>query len=263
MSHKPVIRNCYFPDHQYYHVILNFSNKAGYCRNVFLGIVYACVLLLIQYKNKMKIRILTTALIVITFLSLGCVDASISKANREMKSPLYKLKSKFKYHDLKTFETDTFSFDTRPGNYSEVDSATFKLIFQEGDREFIGKGYDRDYYYSWQNRDTNFIEFTILTQDESSYCDLLRYYIFDKSGRFISKFDIATNCGDAGWTFNGVGKQLDKNKFFYQTVESEIKDGSMPEEEKYDGDSINHLITIGQTGKITQRETYKKHSSDK
>jgi hypothetical protein len=211
----------------------------------------------------MKICNLTILLLAFTALVQSCNYSSATQNKKEVKAPLYELKSKFKYQDLKLFETDTFSFDTRPGNYKEVDSSTFKLIFQEGDREFIGQGYDRDYYYSSQNRDTNFIEFTILTQDESSYCDLLRYYIFDKSGKFISKFDIATNCGDAGWTFTGSGKQHDKNTFIYQTVESDLKDGYMPEEEKYEGDSTGYKITIDPEGKASQKETYKKHFSDK
>lgn len=210
----------------------------------------------------MKIRNLTIILVAYLTLAQGCKYSSANQNKQGIKSPLYELKSKFKYQDLEVFETDTFSFDTRPGNYNEVDSLAFKLIFQEGDREFIGQGYDRDYYYSWQNRDTNFIEFTILTQDESSYCDLLRYYIFDKNGKFISKFDLAANCGDAGWTFTGRGKQLDKNTFIFQTVESDIKDGSMPEHEKYEGDSVNYTITIDSRGKATQKETYKKHFSD-
>jgi hypothetical protein len=209
----------------------------------------------------MKLRNLIF-LLTLAALTQGCGHSLTGQVNEQTRSTFYNLKEKFKYHDLKLFETDTFSFDTRPGYYNEVDSSAFKLIFQEGDRQFIGQGYDRDYYFSWQNRDPNFIEFTILTQDESSYCDLLRYYIFDKTGKFISKFDIASNCGDAGWTFTAKGKQLDQNSFSYYTVESDQKDGTMPEEEKYEGDSIKYIIKIDPQGKVMKRETYKKHFSN-
>jgi len=176
--------------------------------------------------------------------------------------PLYKLKDKFKYQNLKEFTIDSFSFDNRPGHYNELDSAAFQLIFQEGNRTFVGEGYDRDYFYSWQNRDTNFIEFTILTQDEGSYCDLLRYYIFDKQGRFISKFDVAAECGDAGWTFSGSGRQRNQNTFVFETVEQELLEEDAMEE-KYEGDSVTYTITIAPNGKTIRKEMFKKHFSDK
>ena len=192
----------------------------------------------------------------------SCGQVNNTNPNQIHKKPLRELQDRFKYRNLTNFESDTLNWEARPGNYQEVDSAAFQLIFQEGDRQFIGQGYDRDYFYSWQARDSNFIEFTILTQDESSYCDLLRYYIFDKTGKFISKFDIATNCGDAGWTFLGYGKQIDKSKFVYYTIESDLKDGELPEAEKYERDSINYEITILTNGQISKRETLRKHISD-
>lgn len=181
---------------------------------------------------------------------------------QEKQAALYKLKNKFKYQDLREFQMDSFSFDTRPGHYEEVDSNAFKIIFQEGDRQFVGTGYDRDYYYSWQNRDTNFIEFTILTQDESDYCNILRYYIFDRKGKFISKFDLAASCGDAGWTFAGSGTQIDKYHFVTETIESNMKSGSMPEEEKEEGDSVSYSIQIAPNGTVARKETFKKHFVD-
>ena len=205
-------------------------------------------------------RTLLQMLILLILYSCGQVNKT-SPAQIDT-TPLLNLKSRFKYHNLKDFATDTLNWETRPGNYQEVDSAAFKLIFQEGDRKFIGNGYDRDYFYSWQERDSNFIEFTILTQDESNYCDLLRYYIFENNGRFISKFDIATKCGDAGWTFKGSGRQTSNNQFTYETVESDLKDGELPEAEKYEVDSINYKIIISAAGQISKIETFRKHFSD-
>ena len=192
----------------------------------------------------------------------SCGQVASTSPVQSYKSPLFELKDRFKYRNLTDFQTDTFDWETRLGKYQEVDSGSFKLIFQEGDRQFIGQGYDRDYFYSWQERDSNLIEFTILTQDESSYCDLLRYYLFDGTGKFISKFDIATNCGDGGWTFMGTGKQIGKNMFTYNTVEADLKDGELPEAEKHEGDSVNYQISILPGGQVSKKETYRKHFSD-
>lgn len=207
----------------------------------------------------MTVRISLLIAVISITLSQGCQSAAEQQAPKEKKAALYNLKDKFKYQDLQEFQIDSFNFDTRPGHYQEVDSNAFKLIFQEGDRPFIGQDYDRDYYYSWQNRDTNFIEFTILTQDESSYCDILRYYIYDRKGKFISKFDLAASCGDAGWTFTGSGRQIDKTNFISETVESDMKEGSTPEDEKQEGDSISYSISIAPNGSVTKKETFKKH----
>ncbi|MGN6165732.1 MAG: hypothetical protein ACTHOF_14435, partial [Flavisolibacter sp.] len=161
---------------------------------------------------------------IVIFFSQNCKQVNNVHIPNEKGSSICNLKSKFKYQNLKNFEVDTFGFELRSGHYEEVDSDAFKLIFQQGGRRFIGQGYDRDYYYSWQTRDSNFIEFTILTQDESNYCSLLRYYIFDRKGTLVSKFDLATKCGDADWTFLGKGKQVDKNHFAYQTVECNMQE---------------------------------------
>ena len=175
-------------------------------------------------------------------------------------SGLKRLEAKFKYRDLKDFIIDSFDFDSRVGHYHELDSVAFSLIFQEGDRVFVGQGYNRDYFYSWQSRDTNFIEFTVLTEDERSSCSLLRYYIFNKSGKFISKFDIATSCGDAGWTFSGVGRQLTRNEFLFRTVDSEDEDGEVPELARHQIDSIDYRITILSNGQISKAVVFERHS---
>jgi len=203
-------------------------------------------------------KLLLSSIVIICFLQ-NCKQTNGKRILQEEKPSLYNFRDKFKYQTLGNFQIDTFDFESRRGYYQEADSNVFKLIFQEGDRKFIGQGYDRDYFYSWQERDTNFIEFTILTQDESSYCNLLRYYIFDRKGKFISKFDLASKCGDADWTFSGKGRQVDKNHFAFETVESNMKDGAMPEDEKQEGDSINYLITIEPNGKAIKTESFNKH----
>ena len=62
---------------------------------------------------------------------------------------LYDLEEQFKYHDLTDFDIDTFDWETRPGNYNELDSTTYKLVWQNIEKPTIGTGYDREYLYSW------------------------------------------------------------------------------------------------------------------
>jgi hypothetical protein len=204
------------------------------------------------------IRILWLLLLII----IGSCGHNNETRKAQSQSPLIDLKNRFKFQNLKRFEVDTLDMETRLRNYRVVDSASFKLIFQEGARQFSGEGYDRDYFYSWQDRDSNLIEFTILTQDESSYCDLIQYYIFDRSGKFISKFDVAANCGDGGWTFTGKGKAITDNQFIYETVESEVVEAISSVDEKLEGDSIGYRVNILTDGQIKKNETYKKPISN-
>ncbi|WP_207429919.1 hypothetical protein [Sabulibacter ruber] len=177
--------------------------------------------------------------------------------NREA-SPLIDLKEKFKYPGLKSFEIDTFNWDTRIGKYQELDSSTFKLVWQDGKRNFVGQGYDRDYFYSWQKRNPELIEFTILTQDESSSCDLLHYCIYDKNGKAINSFIVAASCGDGGWGNKTTGKFITENIYEQISIDlnTEIVDS---ENTKFstEGDSTVTHFTIAKDGKVTEKEISK------
>jgi len=178
---------------------------------------------------------------------------------------LYDLEEQFKYHDLTDFDIDTFDWETRPGNYNELDSTTYKLVWQNIEKPTIGTGYDREYLYSWQNRDTNFIEFTLLSQDEGSYCDVLTYCIFDKNGKKIDNFMLSASCGDGGWMFTSNGKFINKTTFEQLAVESEMAgfDSLDADIEIYEGDSTLTHYTIGTDGKVNSKEIYKRHFSSK
>ena len=177
---------------------------------------------------------------------------------------LLELKKDFKFSNLTKFEIDTFSWDTRPGKYKELDSTTFYLIWQDGKRNFVGDGYDRDYLFSWQNRDSNFIEFTILTQEESSYCSNITYFIFDKNGRVIDNFVTSSSCGDGGWTYSAWGKFTDSRTYEKLCIESEMTGmDTIGNKELYEGDSTLYHFIINENGKVTQKEIYKKHFTDK
>lgn len=99
------------------------------------------------------------------------------------------LKNDFKRSNLQAFEVDSFNWESGPDGYTETDSAGFYMIWQDGKRKFKGGGgEDRDYLLSWQSRDSNFIEFTVLTQDESDYCNNITYCIYNKAGKAIDNF---------------------------------------------------------------------------
>lgn len=168
------------------------------------------------------------------------------------------LKGRFKYSDRDSFQIDTMDWETRPSFYQELDSSTFKLIWQDGKRNFIGQGYDRDYYYSWQTRNPDLIEFVVLTQDESSYCDLLQYCIYDKNGKAIDSFILAASCGDGGWTYQSSGKFITENTYEEVSVETEseiVASGNT--KEIIEGDSIVTRFIIGKDGKVTKKEISK------
>jgi hypothetical protein len=172
--------------------------------------------------------------------------------------PLLDLRDKFKYANLKCFQIDSFNWETRPGFYQELDNSTFKLVWQDGKRNFVGQGYDRDYFYSWQKRNPDLIEFVVLTQDESNWCDLLHYCIYDKSGKAIDSFIVAAKCGDGGWAHQTTGRFISEDTYeqVWIDVETEIVDSDSI---NYitEGDSVVSHITIGKDGKVTEKEISK------
>jgi hypothetical protein len=174
------------------------------------------------------------------------------------------LKKDFKYSNLTKFEIDTFTWETRPGKYKELDSTTFYMVWQDKKRHFSGQGYDRDYLFSWQDRDTNFIEFTILTQDEGDYCDLITYFIFDKNGKVIDQFVTSSKCGDGGWTFDASGQFTDNRTFEILCIETEIAGiDTLDNTELFEGDSTLYHFIINSEGKVKQKEIYKRPFNDK
>lgn len=170
----------------------------------------------------------------------------------------------FKFSNLTQFEIDTFNWETRPGKYIELDSMTFGMVWQEGNRKFTGDGYDRDYLFSWQTRDTNFIELAILTQDEGDYCDIITYLIYDKQGRFVDKFTASARCGDGGWIYLSEGKFINRNTYELLSVEMEMAGiDTIDNKELMEGDSTIFHYTIKNSGKVVSKEIYKNHFIDK
>lgn len=178
---------------------------------------------------------------------------------------LYALKKDFKYHNLKVFSIDTFNWENRPGNYKELDSNTFQLIWQNEEHRPIDNYYDRDYLYSWQERDTNFIELTILSQTEGSYCDIIYYLIYNKKGELIENFQISASCGDGGWIFQSYGSFINKQTFEYLSIETNMSgfDSLDHNIELQEGDSILTHYVINTNGKVASKEISKTHFIEK
>ena len=197
----------------------------------------------------------------------SCATSTAPSSSPTRYDSILALKKHFKYQDLTQFTTDTFNFDTRPGHYTELDSASFRLLLREESRVFSGLGYDRDYLHAWHNRPDSLIGLTILTQEESSYCELVYYYTFNKKGERMGRFLLAANCGDAGWTYHAFGRQTGPNDFETLHVEADIDHvepdpaGGDDDIEKYQGDSIRYKIHIHASGKTTETEIWKKHFS--
>ncbi|WP_210487142.1 hypothetical protein [Rufibacter aurantiacus] len=177
--------------------------------------------------------------------------------------PLKDLRDKFKYSRLESFKIDTFNWETRVGFYQELDSSSFKLVWQDGKRNFVGQGYDRDYFYSWQKRNPELIEFTVLTQDESSSCDLLHYCIYDKNGKAINSFIVAASCGDGGWGNKTTGKFITENTYERISIDvnTDIVDSGSTNYITESDSTVTHF-TIAKDGKVTEKEISKTRISE-
>jgi len=195
---------------------------------------------------------------------------------REKPLTLQDLKKDFKFFNLTMFEMDTFNWETRRGKYKELDSITFYMVWQNGKRKF--QYYAPDYLFSWQDRDTNFIEFTIFApdQEDGGWCNYIIYCIFDKNGKFIDKFDVSLSCGDGGQIIEASGKFINKKTYELLCVEYNLLFPSDNEElynekgvlydegeELYEGDSTLYHYIINDKGKVTQKEIFKKHFIEK
>ncbi|MFT2008243.1 hypothetical protein ACMA1I_06175 [Pontibacter sp. 13R65] len=184
------------------------------------------------------------------------VNESVGTDNQDLS--LTDLKDRFKFANLKVFEIDTLSYGTRPVNYQMLDEKYFNKVWQEKKHSFAEQDFVAEYFHSWQERNPDLIEFTILTEDESSNCTLLNYCIFDSAGKAVDKFVIAARCGDGGWVYDSYGKEISDDTLEVVSVETEselMASGGISE--IVEGDSIVTHFTIGKDGKVTKKEISK------
>ena len=187
------------------------------------------------------------------------VENNVAETLQTKPLTLQDFKKDFTFFNLTKFEMDTFSWETRPKKYKELDSITFYMIWQDGKRKF--ELYCHDYLFSWQERDTNLIEFTILTDNEGgSWCNNITYFIFNKKGKLVNKFVVCSDCGDGGQVFYSYGKFINDKKYEMLCVGYEVP---LLEEELIEGDSTLYHFIINDIGKVTKKEVFNKHFTQK
>lgn len=213
-------------------------------------------LALLIMKMRFQITLLLSALIL-----FSCNNSSTSTAENNTPSvdtnaeitetkakTLYDLKSKFKYQNVEVFEIDNYTWETRVGKYNEPAPDEYILLFPDSARYYIEGNPEKDYLYSWQERDPNFIEFTILMQHGRDNCDFLIYYIFTKNGEYVSDFKVATRCDkEEGWKYYSKGEFTSKNVYIERCAEHY---GVQPEPGFLLGDSTAFEFKIKSNGQV-------------
>lgn len=178
---------------------------------------------------------------------------SISGQNLLLSKPLDK--QKFKYFDLKEFAIDTIGWDKRKSIYNKIDSLSFYHIYQDTSLEYIGQ-YDEagdfDFFYSIQNNNRGLVELTVLSQREGTYCDMIKYLIYNKQGKLLSSFRVAGRCADGGFYETAFGNFINDSTYvLYSEDNYETKD--------VDNENIisysKHTTIINRNGKLSQRDT--------
>lgn len=185
----------------------------------------------------------------------GCKQKPVPKTTAER---LTELRDSFAFAQIDSFEIDTLGYDERQERYKEVDSADFNLVWQ-GLKQYNNSGTIKTYYYSWQQRDSNYTEFTVLYQSEDEYCYKLEYLIYNKRGKLISHFDLAASCGDGGWYFTGSGKFIANDTYQYSTIETNMASEDSLSYEMLEGDSITKQFVIGYNGRTMERPISQQH----
>ena len=107
-----------------------------------------------------------------------------------------------------------------------------------------------EFYYSIQNRKSDFNEITILWKREGEYCDGITYIIFDKKGKIIDRFPVVESCGDVGYYDEKYGEFL--NDSIYKMTYEDYNERDEPEI------GIKRIFerfyTISKNGKVKMNE---------
>ncbi len=196
--------------------------------------------------------------LVTILFATSCGDQTSKSINNKSRDNLVdfsSIKNKFKYADLVEFSIDTIQWENRKYFYAKLDSLEFFQINQDTiSKQYLGQdsaSLDLDFFYSKQKSKRGLMEFTILTQRESVYCDNISYTIFDLNGKLISSFRVAGSCGDGGYYETASGKFLNDSTY------------ELLSEDNYKTDDIDrtNIITFSKTitiikpnGKIFQTD---------
>ena len=182
----------------------------------------------------------------------GCKQKPVPKTMAER---LTELRDSFAFASIDSFEINGIDWQQPPPHLKKIDSANFDLIWQ-GARH-AGDSIKYDYYYSWQVRDTNFIELTVLYFDESDYCSRLEYLVYNKKGKLLSHFPLAAECGDAGWAYVSAGKFIDSVTYRSVSFETNITQVDSLNNETERIDTVVEEYVIGYNGRTIERPVEK------
>lgn len=202
--------------------------------------------------KKIQIFLLFFAL---TFKVLLFCNAACAQGNQFPNLDFNSIRDLFKYHDLIEFEIDSSTWTERFSQYNLVDSTLFNSIFQDTALTYHSAGplsEDADFYHSIQNNKRDLLEFTILSQSESTYCTSIKYIIYTKEGNKISSFIVAGSCCDGGYYYKARGTFLNDS-----TYELSSEDNFLTEniDEANTISFTKTLVVIKKDGSIHQTKT--------
>jgi len=204
----------------------------------------------------MKFKIISFLIIICAIIS--CCSSNPQKAEDKRLS-IVNYQQHFKYKNLQSFNVDSLNWLESTKQFKLITSEMYPVIWKGGERNFRENGLVKDYFYSWQERNSDFIEFVILTFDESDYCITTTYYIFNNEGALIDSFMASARCADGGWSFDSKGDFITKTMYKQVNIEMEITDyDSVTNLETYEGDSTSISFEILQDGRVKKQTEAKR-----
>jgi hypothetical protein len=141
-------------------------------------------------------------LIISTIFLLSCRSFN-SRDSQEFS--WYSLKDSFALQNIEEFRIDSNIWN----NYRTLHLIKNKIIdsaIQSGDSN------PQTYLYSWQDRNSSFIEFTSLLVEEYLGFTLI-YFVFSKDGKLISAIRIARLSGEDGIIWEKKSRFISKDTF--------------------------------------------------
>ena len=157
-------------------------------------------------------------------------DSNINTLSNKYMFDLNTSREKFKFEHLNSFSMDSIDWEKRKNHYKKLTEIEFFSIYQDSLRNYQGdyeQSIDLEFYYSIQNRKSDFNEITILWQKEGEYCDGITYLIFDNKGKIIDRFPVAGSCGDGGYYDEKYGEFL--NDSIYKMTYEDYNERDEPE----------------------------------
>ncbi len=164
----------------------------------------------------------------------------------------------FSINNLTSFKDDTINWDERTKFYKEIDKNTFFKIWNDS-TNFNSNEFTKMFFYSLQNRNSDFIEFTTLSHGDENYCSTITYWIFNKNGTLIDKFIASQNCGDGGWYYKEKGKFTDNNTYEKVCIDTEMIGNDSIDNKEIIEEKINIIkYIISKNGKVTEQKNNQK-----